>query len=160
MFFSGKRSRLLCHVSYLLIHLLILVENYGLNTHIISMKVESANRVCYSLMLKTVKYFIDVWCFMKIISFYLSWPKITEITNQRTQFYTAFYFCFEIVLVIENSILRQVNIVLSLQKCRGDGGFPLLGQKLILTKYSIYSPTFLCTLTITLNHKTILENNV
>lgn len=30
----------------------------------------------------TIKYFIDVWCFIKVILFNLSGPKITELTNQ------------------------------------------------------------------------------
>lgn len=46
------------------------------------MRVENANRICFSVNAKIVKYFIHLWCFMKIISFNLSWPKIIEITNQ------------------------------------------------------------------------------
>lgn len=42
------------------------------------MQIEHASQ----LMLKTVKYFIHACCFIKAISFNLSWPKIAEIIDQ------------------------------------------------------------------------------
>lgn len=86
-------------------------------------------------MLKIVNYFIHACYFIKIISFHLSWPKIAEIIDQDSLkkepplLYCLLFFFWNSVSYRNFYFKIGEHItVLSLQKCRGNGGFLSCGR--------------------------------